>query len=115
MKKIIRDTKQRAAISDAFKNAGFRILSVAEVLEIASAKVPNLGIATVYRNIGAMIDAGTISPVVLPGQPNRYALSDLHSPCDYIWIRKDGSVWFDPSQSAKVPGTFNQRTYFIEK
>ena len=115
MTKIIRDTKQRAAIRDAFKNAGFRILSIAEVLETASKKVPNLGIATVYRNIGAMKDAGEIGAVVLPGQPDRYTLSASHSPCDYIWIRKDGSVWFDPSQSAKVPGTFVQRTYFIEK
>jgi Fur family transcriptional regulator, ferric uptake regulator len=34
--------------------------------------VPSLGIATVYRNVKALLEDGTLRVVNVPGQPDRY-------------------------------------------
>lgn len=68
---MIRSTKQRRAIQDIFertKNA----LSVEEVLAAAEREVDGIGIATVYRQIKALLEEGVIVPVLLPGQAPRY-------------------------------------------
>ena len=61
-----RPTRQRAAIADAFASQG-RPLSPQEVLEIAGAALPALGIATVYRNLKLMTEEGLLRVVTLPG------------------------------------------------
>lgn len=66
-----RDTAQRRAIRRALEEAG-RPLGALEVLEASNALAPGLGIATVYRNIKALLKAGDISEVALPGEPPRY-------------------------------------------
>ena len=69
----MRDTRQRQAIRTVFDNID-RPLGPKEVLIEASRGVPNLGIATVYRNIKSMVDQGELISVELPGQPSRYSL-----------------------------------------
>ena len=69
--KTLRATKQRHAIRKAF-DATKRPLGPKEILQIAGRSVPNLGIATVYRNIKVMIDEGELETVELPGQAARY-------------------------------------------
>ena len=69
--KTLRATKQRHAIRKAF-DAANRPLGPKEILQIAGRSVPNLGIATVYRNIKVMIDEGELETVELPGQAARY-------------------------------------------
>jgi Fur family transcriptional regulator, ferric uptake regulator len=69
-----RDTQQRRAIRAAFRTAG-RPLSPQEVLEAAQTDVPRLGIATVYRNVKALVDEGWLAPVELPGEPPRYEIA----------------------------------------
>jgi Fur family ferric uptake transcriptional regulator len=82
-----RTTRQRTAIHNAFETAG-RPLSPVEVLEAASAEVPSLGQATVYRALRAMVEEGVLAPVELPGEPDRYELADAaahhhhHFRCD---------------------------------
>jgi len=71
MQKEQRETRQRKAIAEAFKE-GARPLSPKEVLELASRNVPNLGIATVYRNIKNLVETGELEVVELPGQAARY-------------------------------------------
>ncbi len=66
-----RNTRQRGAIRRAFQRTD-RPLSTAEVLDFARAEVGRLGIATVYRNIRAMLDEGWLVPVELPGEVTRY-------------------------------------------
>lgn len=68
---MIRKTRQRAAIRDAFESRG-QPLSPEEVLAEAQRSVDGMGIATVYRNIRALLDEGWLVPVELPGQPARY-------------------------------------------
>lgn len=108
----MRDTKQRSAIRDAFKNAGNRLLSPKEVTAIASEQKPNLGIATVYRNIKTMLANGEIKAVMLPGQADRYALAE--KTINDIYIHKDGSVLTD-DPSYWVSDNYTKHTYFIEK
>ena len=50
--------------------------SVDELLETASKRVDRLGIATVYRTVGALLDAGRIEAVEIPGEPTRYERAD---------------------------------------
>lgn len=71
-KKPYRDTRQRLAIRRAIDEAK-RPLGPKEILESASQHVPNLGIATVYRNIKVMVEEGKLETIELPGQPPRYS------------------------------------------
>jgi Fur family ferric uptake transcriptional regulator len=69
-----RETQQRRAIRRAFEAAG-RPLSPQEIHEGARSNVRGLGIATVYRNIKAMLEEGWLRSVELPGAPSRYELA----------------------------------------
>lgn len=70
----MRRTRQREAIEAAFGSAG-RPLSPEECLEMARADVPSLGIATVYRNVKRLVEAGRLRRVELPGAPDRYEVA----------------------------------------
>lgn len=71
---IIRNTRQRDAIRRAFEDAGGP-LAPEQVLDAAQRSVRGLGIATVYRNIRALLEEGWLTPVELPGLPTRYELA----------------------------------------
>lgn len=71
-----RNTRQRSAIQNAIEQAG-RPLSPAEILVLAQAGAPALGIATVYRNIKTLLEDGRIREVALPGEPPRYERAHL--------------------------------------
>ncbi len=68
-----RNTRQRSAIRDAIALAE-RPLLPQEVLDAAQLEVPGLGIATVYRNLKALVDEGQLQPVNLPGENARFEL-----------------------------------------
>ncbi|HEY1216970.1 MAG TPA: ZIP family metal transporter, partial [Bryobacteraceae bacterium] len=61
-----RSTRQKSAIRSAFEGAD-RPLSPQQVLQLAQTEVGGLGIATVYRNIKALLEVGWLSAVELPG------------------------------------------------
>ena len=71
-----RKTRQRAAIRAAFDQAA-RPLGPVEVLEIARRDVGQLGIATVYRTLKALVEDGWLVPVALPGEHDRYEPAGL--------------------------------------
>ena len=66
-----RNTRQRAAIRRTFDHAD-RPLLPRECRDLASREVPDLGIATVYRNIATLVESGWLRVVELPGSPDRY-------------------------------------------
>jgi Fur family transcriptional regulator, ferric uptake regulator len=66
-----RMTKQRQAILECFKTV-HRPLSVEEILDIASGNVPQLNLATVYRNLKLLVEDQMIATVDLPGSNTRY-------------------------------------------
>jgi Fur family ferric uptake transcriptional regulator len=70
-----RKTKQRDALAEVLERAE-RPLSVGELFEAASGRTAGLGIATVYRAIAALLHAGEIEAVEIPGEPIRYERSD---------------------------------------
>lgn len=69
-----RITRQYQAILDVMA-AAHRPLLAQEILTLAAEFVPQLSVATVYRNLKALQDDGTIKAVLLPGQNPRYELS----------------------------------------
>lgn len=70
-----RKTKQRNALQEILERSD-RPLSVGEILEAASRRVDGLGVATVYRTVGALLETGWIEAVEIPGEPTRYERSD---------------------------------------
>jgi Fur family ferric uptake transcriptional regulator len=80
-----RNTRQRTAIREAI-DASDRPLGPPELLEIGRRDVPSMSLATVYRNINALLDEGAIIKVELPGQPPLYESAGLkhhhHFHCD---------------------------------
>lgn len=66
-----RQTRQRAAIRAVLETAS-RPLSIAEILALAQRAVPGLGIATVYRTVGALVEEGVLAPVAIGGEAPRY-------------------------------------------
>ncbi len=66
-----RNTRQRTAIREAIVAAA-RPLLPQEVLEAAQAGVPGLSLATVYRNLKALLEEGELQAVMLPGENPRY-------------------------------------------
>jgi Fur family ferric uptake transcriptional regulator len=73
-KPLPRNTRQKQAIRTAFEEAD-RPLSPEEALAAAQRHYENLGIATVYRNIKAMLADGSLEPVSLPGEAMRYEIA----------------------------------------
>ncbi len=69
-----RDTAQRRAIRDVLLAAN-RPMSPQELLEDARSRVPNMGIATVYRTVKGLTELGWLVTVELPGEPQRYEVS----------------------------------------
>lgn len=68
---IPRQTTQRRVIRETLEQADGP-LTPQEILGLASRELATLGLATVYRNLNSMQEAGEIQVVHLPGDPTRY-------------------------------------------
>lgn len=71
-----RQTRQRGAILQAIDTADGP-LSVPEIYDRARQELPKLGIATVYRTLKLLSEAGQIQLVILPSGETRYEKSGL--------------------------------------
>ena len=89
-----RQTQQRTAIREAFESAE-RPLSPAEALAVAQRTVPGLGIATIYRNVKALVEENWLSEVQLPGAPSRYEVAGKHHHHHFICRRCDRTFELD--------------------
>ena len=80
-----RRTDQKAAIRQVIEDAE-RPLTAQEICDLAQGDVPGLGIATVYRNVKALVENDLAHAVELPGEPARYERTDIghhhHFQCD---------------------------------
>ena len=72
-----RSTRQRVAIQEALTRLG-RPLLPQELLAEAQKAVPNLSLATIYRNIKGLISDGVVDVVSLPGETDRYEIHKHH-------------------------------------
>ena len=69
-----RRTRQSEAVLASLLLAD-RPLSPREILSAAGQGLPALGIATVYRHLARLLEAGELREVALPGEPSRYELA----------------------------------------
>ncbi len=74
--KRTRNTQQRGAIADAIRESSGP-LTVQEIHEAAQESVANIGIATIYRNVKLLLEAGEIQPVILADGVTRYERAGL--------------------------------------
>lgn len=86
-----RVTRQRNVIRAAVESAG-RPLSPSELYAAARAKLPGLGLATVYRAIRDLVASGWLRVVEVPGETGRYERAGkphhhhfLCRSCDSLW------------------------------
>ena len=84
-----RQTRQRDAIRTALEAAG-RPLSPQEILVSARRSQATLGLATVYRAISSMVEAGALHEVELPGAASRYELAGKQHHHHFHCRRCDG-------------------------
>ena len=68
-----RHTRQRVAIESALRDSG-RPLSPAEILQVARAAVPSLNLATVYRTLKRLGQAGAVAMIEMSGEAPHYRL-----------------------------------------
>ena len=66
-----RTTRQKEAIKAALTDQNHPLLPD-EIHRMALKSVPSLGIATVYRSLKSLMEAGPVRCVEIPGQPPRY-------------------------------------------
>ena len=85
---MIRMTRQRRAILSAFQEAR-RPLSPGEIKSRASSDVGCINLATVYRNLKAMVESGDLVIVEVLGQPDRYELSGLAHHHHFLCVHCD--------------------------
>jgi Fur family ferric uptake transcriptional regulator len=84
-----RTTRQREAIWRVLKRAD-RPLGPREIFECAQREVPRLGMATVYRNVKAMVEEERLRVVELPGAPDRYEVGGKEHHHHFLCRRCDG-------------------------
>ena len=87
MTKAYRATIQRDAIRKTLINSP-RPLNVDEILAAGQVNVPNLGIATVYRNIKTMLEKGEIRAISGAGIPDCYVAMDKSNPEQLFQVGK---------------------------
>ena len=92
-------------VSDVIEKAG-RPLTPLEVHQLASQKIPRLGIATTYRHLRKLTEEQQVVGVDYPGQPPRYEWADgedkVHfacRSCDKIFALEDTSSDIPPAQA----------------
>lgn len=66
-----RKTRQREVIAEVISGAAGP-MTAPEILSEAQGTLPGLGIATVYRTLGLLQDAGDVRAVVMPNGDSRY-------------------------------------------
>lgn len=79
----IKVTPQRLSIVEEL--SGFVHMSVDELYEAIKKKFPSISLATVYKNINAMLEKDFILEVKIPNQKSKYELvkeSHSHVMCD---------------------------------
>lgn len=69
-----KSTRQRSAIQTVLAGVE-RPLLPAEILAMAQESIPELGLATIYRNLKLLLESGDIQSVDLPGESPRYELA----------------------------------------
>ncbi|MGJ3244040.1 MAG: Fur family transcriptional regulator [Opitutales bacterium] len=93
----MRETRQRSAIKRVLEESN-RPLSPREIQRLAGCAVPNLGIATVYRNLKTLVGLGELVTVPIPRQPDRYGLPGRSGPILFHCLETDAVYYLDAKE-----------------
>ncbi len=74
----LKATLPRLKILEIFQSGRHRHMSAEDVYRDLLAEHQDIGLATVYRSLKALIEAGDVAVVTLPGDTPRYELAHLH-------------------------------------
>lgn len=72
-----RQTRQRSIIQDIIMDSD-RPLTIANLVSLAQERKAKIGQATVYRTVNALLEAGEIQAVQMPGGEALYEKAHLH-------------------------------------
>lgn len=81
-------TPQRLAIIEFLSEYGH--LSIAKMYELVKEKFPSISLATIYKNVNAMIDNGFLKEVKIIGEDSRYELN--YGEHSHVVCRECGKV-----------------------
>lgn len=113
----MRRTRQREAILTTLREAR-RPLSPAEICELAAEQVEGINLATVYRNLKTLTEAGETTTVDCVGQPARYEVAGLdhhhHFHCDNCDRLFDITGCVGAALERISPPGFEVRTHHIQ-
>lgn len=87
--KGLHNSRQREAIIDAFLNADKHI-TVEELVNIVKKRNPEVGYATVDRNLKLMVECGIADEIKIGKQKTRYELKIGHEHHDHLICMKCG-------------------------
>lgn len=114
----IRRTPQRRAILDVLEAAAGP-LTAREILEHAGRAESSLGLATVYRTLSLLEEAGVVVAVHLPHDPVRYETADAKhhhhfrcEDCDGVFEVR-GACPLRPLEGSVLPGGFRVRRHEV--
>jgi Fur family ferric uptake transcriptional regulator len=97
-----RKTRQLDTIETVLKDAG-RPLAIAEVHAAAARAIPGLGIATVYRAVRELGEAGRIVSVSYAGQPTRFEWAVARHHSHFICHKCQRVFDIDAPESVPLP------------
>jgi Fur family ferric uptake transcriptional regulator len=87
--KGLRNTRQREEILDAFFSAG-RHITVDNLYNILKKKIPEIGYATVHRNLKLMCESGLAQEIKVGNKKTRYEQRYGHEHHDHLICLKCG-------------------------
>jgi Fur family ferric uptake transcriptional regulator len=87
--KGLRNTRQREAILEAFLS-GEKHITVEELFNLAKKKYPEIGYATVDRNLKLMVECGLAEEMKIGKQKTRYEQKIGHEHHDHLLCLKCG-------------------------
>ncbi|MEM9227250.1 MAG: transcriptional repressor [Verrucomicrobiota bacterium] len=112
----MRETRQRRAIRNVFQQFR-RPLQAREVMEFARSECTGLGMATVYRNLGKMLEHGELHKLTIPGMNSAYCLPQSVGAPLLICQKSLQLHWLEDSPIdialPKLPADFDYNTHVI--
>ncbi len=108
----IKITPQRLAIISSMDESGH--ISVKEIFEKIKINFPSLSLATVYKNINAMLDSNFIKELKIVGLDSKYEL--VKAPHSHMVCKKCGDVEdIDLETNSLVSSAMQKSNYLVDE